>query len=94
MNFIYENERIFLEDENGRLQAELLYSNISDGAVNITSTFVDDSLRGKGIASELLKAAAEKFKAENKKVYPACSYAIKWFREHEEYSDIYFDVME
>ena len=56
--------------------------------VEITHTFVDDSLRGQGIAGNLMKAVAEELRAEKKKAVPVCSYAQAWFRRHPEYADV------
>lgn len=91
MNFIYEDNRIYLEDETGKTVAEVTFPNISENVVDINHTFVDDSLRGKGIASELIKAVAEKLKKENKKAHPTCSYAVKWFEKNKDYEDIYIN---
>ncbi len=91
MNFTYEENRIFLTDENGKTIAEVNFPSISDTVVNISHTFVDDSLRGQGVAGKLLVAVAEKLRQENKKAYPTCSYAIKWFEKNEYYRDIYVD---
>lgn len=91
MNFTYEDNRIFLSDENGKAVAEVNFPNISDTVVNINHTFVDDSLRGQGVAGELLEAVAVKLRQENKKAYPTCSYAIKWFEKNQDYRDIYVD---
>ena len=55
MKFQYEAERIYAEDEAGRLLAEVTLP-VKDGVANITHTFVDDSLRGQGVAA-LLKVA-------------------------------------
>ncbi len=91
MDFIYEKNRIYLEDENGKTIAEVSFPSISGNVVNIDHTFVDDSLRGQGVAGKLLEAAAEKIRKENMKAFPTCSYAVKWFEKNQEYKDIYVD---
>lgn len=88
MDFIYESNRIYLNDETGKTIAEVTFPAVTGQVVNLSHTFVDGSLRGKGIAGMLVKAAAEKIRQENKKVYPTCSYAVKWFDSHPEYADI------
>ncbi len=88
MEFIEEENRIYLSSETGRLLAEVTFPNISEQAVTIDHTFVDPSLRGQGIAEKLLSLAVQKIKRENFKVYPTCSYAVKWFGEHKEEQDI------
>jgi len=88
MDFIYEDNKIYLNNESGNMIAEVTFPKEGKDTVNINHTFVDDTLRGKGIASMLMKACAEKLKRENKKATLTCSYAIKWFEQNEEYSDI------
>lgn len=88
MNFIVENNRIYMEDESKKLLAEVTFENIDDNTVEIDHTFVDSSLSGKGIASELINMIALKLRSENKKAVPTCSYAVKWFEKHTEFQDI------
>ena len=45
MDFQSETGRIFLEDESGRLLAEVTFPSVSARVVDIRHTFVDDSLR-------------------------------------------------
>lgn len=87
-NFIYE-EIISLEGEDGKKIARLVITVIDEKTADISSTFVDDSLRGQGIASKLMQAAADKIREEGKKTYASCSYAEKWFEKHLDYHDIY-----
>lgn len=87
MDFRHQEDRIFAMDPAGKLLAEVTFP-ISDGVANINRTFVDDSLRGQGVASQLLTAAVEQIRAASQKVYPSCSYAIKWFSVHPEHSDL------
>lgn len=91
MNFINETNRIYAKDESGKVIAEVTFPNISDQTVDINHTFVDDSLRGQGVAGDLLEAAASMLRQQHKKAYPTCSYAVKWFEKHIEYADIYTD---
>lgn len=48
MDFQSETGRIFLEDEYGRLLAEVTFPSVSARVADIRHTFVDDSLRGQG----------------------------------------------
>ena len=87
MKFNYEDNRIFYNDDNGNLIAEVTFPVDNDVAV-INHTFVDNSLRGQGVANKLLYAAVNQIRSSGLKAMPTCSYAIKWFKEHPEYSDI------
>ena len=70
MDFQSETGRIFLEDESGRLLAEVTFPSVSARVVDIRHTFVDDSLRGQGVAGRLMEAAARQIRAEGKKARP------------------------
>ena len=51
-------------------------------------TFVDDTLRGQGVAGQLLQAAADQIRAEGKRARATCSYAEIWFERHPEEADL------
>lgn len=87
MKFQYEKERIFSEDETGRVIAEITFPT-KDRLADITHTFVDDSLRGQGAAAQLLSAAAAQIRSEGLKAKATCSYAAKWFEKHPEEEDL------
>lgn len=88
MTFMYEPNRIFHNDTNGCTLAEVTFPAVNENTVNINHTFVDDSLRGQGVASQLLEAAAAQIARDGKQVIPTCSYAVKWFEKHPEYQNI------
>ncbi len=88
MNFITDNDRIYLKDESGELLAEVTYPTVTDNVVNIDHTFVDSSLSGKGIAAQLIEALALKLRKDEKKAVLTCSYAVKWFENHPEFHDV------
>ena len=54
----------------------------------LNRTFVDESLRGQGVAGLLHQLAAEHIRTAGKTVRPTCSYAVAWFEKHPEYADI------
>ncbi len=88
MNFYHDANKISLLDEHDKTLAEITFPDVNDHTVNIDHTFVDDSLRGQGVAGKLVKAAAEQIKSQNKKAVLTCSYAVKWFAGHPEYDDL------
>ncbi len=87
-DFIYEPYRIYCEDENKKLLAEITFPAMDCRTVNINHTFVDDELRGQGIAGQLMQAAADTIRSRGKKALPTCSYAVHWFGKHPEYEDL------
>lgn len=56
---------------------------IHPGALEFTHTFVPATLRGRGIAKQLYDAAAAYLKEHGLKAIPTCSYAAKYFAEHQ-----------
>ena len=79
--FQKEQNRIFMNDEQGNLIAEVTFPETGPGVFTINHTFVDPSLRGQGIASKLVEAAVDEISARNGEVRATCSYAVKWLNE-------------
>jgi predicted GNAT family acetyltransferase len=48
----------------------------------IDHTFVDESLRGQGIASKLVQAAVDEIESKGGVVKATCSYAVNWLDKH------------
>ena len=89
MELNYDSDRIYINHpQNGNPVAEIFFPEEADGIHNITHTVVDNNLRGSGIAGLLTLAVAEKLRKAGKKTRLTCSYAVKWFAEHPEYSDV------
>lgn len=88
MNFTYNQNQIAYFDASGKLLAEVTFPDIDDQIVDISHTFVDDSLRGQGVAGQLMEAAAGYLRSQNKQATLTCSYAVKWFDQHPEYRDV------
>jgi predicted GNAT family acetyltransferase len=88
MNFIHEQNKIYLNDDNNHMIAVVTFPKIQDNVVNIDHTYVDNSLRGQGIAGKLMEEAVTQLRENNQKAKLSCSYAVKWFEDHPECSDI------
>lgn len=84
MEFIYEPNRIHAEDADGKVIAEVTFP-VKDDIATVDHTWVDDSLRGQGVAGELVKSAAEKILADGYQLAATCPYAVSWFAKHPEY---------
>ena len=82
MNFIKEKNRIYLENKEGKIIAEITFEEIQGGVYNINHTFVDETLRGQGIASRLVEEAVKEIEARGAKVTATCSYASKWLEKN------------
>ncbi|ROU05714.1 GNAT family N-acetyltransferase [Lysobacter enzymogenes] len=69
------------------VEAELEYQLRGDQLV-IAHTGVPEAIGGRGIASDLVRAAFEYARQAGYKVRPACSYAAAWAERHPEYSQL------
>jgi len=92
MEFIYENNRIYAEGENHLLLAEVTFPARDETRVNIDHVYVDHSLRGGGVAQDLMLKAYDYIKSKNLKIIAKCPYAISWFKRFEQYQDIVINV--
>ncbi|HHU22965.1 MAG TPA: N-acetyltransferase [Clostridiales bacterium] len=61
---------------------------MSDKVVDICHTFVDESLRGQGIADKLVRAVIAEIQPKEYKIRTSCPYAKTWFSSHPEYADL------
>ena len=82
MEFIKGNSRIYSLDNNKKVVAEITFDEIEKGIFNIDHTFVDESLRGQGIAGKLVEMAVEEIEKRGGKVEATCSYARKWLEKN------------
>lgn len=90
MEFLREDHAIVVRDENSKMIAEITYRDTdNDQVVAADHTYTSDSLRGQGVASQLLDELIKDMKAQGKKIYPICPYVVKKFDdEPEKYADI------
>ncbi len=58
------------------------------GVVVITHTETPAALRGRGIASQLVKGALHQIRAEGSKVVAGCGFVVDYLASHPEFSDI------
>lgn len=61
---------------------------LSGNTMTITHTGVPTAVGGRGIAGELVRAAAHTARAAGWKVVPACSYAETYFKRDKSFADI------
>lgn len=87
MEFQHSQERIFAVAPDGALLAEITFP-ASGGIANINHTFVSDTLRGQGIAGQLMEAAVAQLRAQNQRAVATCPYAVRWFESHPEQADL------
>jgi len=91
MDFKENSEKIWLENEEGKVVAYVEFPEIN-GVANVMHTVVDKSLRGQGIAGKLLTALVEKMEKEGRKIELTCSYAIDWFEKNKGHENVLADT--
>jgi len=85
----YEPGRIYSISDDKELLAETTYEVKENRVVDINHTYVAPSLRGKGVAGEMMEHVANYFRKHSLKVTASCSYANNWLKKHrDEYADI------
>ena len=88
MTYVRNNEarrRFELDVEGGMAFANYVTTPM---AIVITHTETPRALRGRGIASELVKGALELLRADGRKVRAGCSFVADYLDQHPEYQDI------
>jgi predicted GNAT family acetyltransferase len=71
-------------------EAEMDYVARRPGVVVITHTETPPQHRGQGVAASLVAKAVADFRADGRKVIPACWFARQQFREHPDWADLLF----
>jgi predicted GNAT family acetyltransferase len=91
MEYTRESNRIYAINEDGKLLAEVTFPKVTDDVVDINHTFVDDSLRGQGIAGKLMEEVVAFLRENHKKAVLTCSYAILWFGKNDQYKGLIWE---
>ena len=84
--FQKEENRIYLEDEEGKLFGEINFEKVDNDSYNIYHTFVDESMRGQKLASQLVQEAVKEIEKKGAKVVASCSYAKAWLEKNKKRS--------
>lgn len=86
MEFRTYKNRIVLVDDEEQALAEIDFPAMEEepGTVEITHTYVDESLRGRGLAGKLMTRLIAYLERNQLKAWPSCSYAVDWFAKHSE----------
>lgn len=82
------DQRFYIENDRGDTVAFIEYSFDDARTLIANSTFVDPSLRGQGVAKELLDHLARFARENGYRVRPLCSYVVKAFEQSDAYDDI------
>jgi predicted GNAT family acetyltransferase len=82
MNYRYEDHRIYVTNQDGKVIVNATFPFIKEGTVVVDHTFVDPSLRGQGVASNLMHEVYQYAKKKGYKMVATCPYAVVWFKKH------------
>ena len=85
MDLVMERDRSQYLDDGWNVLAEVTFPVVEPG-VEINHTFVDESLRGQGVAGQLMHRAVASIAASGYFARPTCSYAVSWFEKHPEHA--------
>ena len=85
MEYITYKNRIAVM-ENGEEVGEVTFPESEKGVYVINHTYVDNRLRGQGIASELVSRAVEEIERRGGHVTATCSYALLWLARNRGYN--------
>lgn len=86
------NYNSVIYEVDGRKVAFIEYPEYKNGVVNITHTYVTDSLRGNGVAGLMMKLVVDHLDRTNRKAKVTCSYAIEWFKKNPSASKVLYKV--
>ena len=78
----------FLNDDQSNRIAEISYVWSGEHKIIANHTWVDNSLRGQGIARQLLDTLVEFAREKNLKIVPTCSYVDVMFRREKSFADV------
>jgi predicted GNAT family acetyltransferase len=88
VNFVHEPNMVYALGEGGNVAAFVTFPDLADGTVTIERVYVDESLRGGGVAAALMEQAYENIKSSGRRASATCSYAVSWFKKNPGMSDI------
>ena len=78
----------YIADEEGEWIAEMTYRREGKRKMVIDHTEVGESLKGKGIGKQLVKAGVKYARAKNLLIKPTCPFVKKVLESSEEYEDV------
>jgi predicted GNAT family acetyltransferase len=72
------------------VEGDIAFANyrMTPSTVIITHTETPRALRGRGIASELVKGALKLIRGDGKRVVAGCGFVAGYLRKHPEYADL------
>ena len=78
----------FFIERDGRHIAEITYQYQDEATIVADHTWVDNSLRGQGVARQLLDVLVAFAREKQLKIVPTCSYVEVMFRRDKSFVDV------
>ena len=78
----------FFIERDGRHIAEITYQYQNEATIVADHTWVDNSLRGQGVARQLLDTLVAFAREKQLKIVPTCSYVDVMFQREAEFADV------
>jgi uncharacterized protein len=78
---------VFEYEKDGEKLAEIEWTQ-HDNVMDMTHTYVSDTLRGQGVAKKLLDKAADYARENQLKMNGICSYVVAAFEKSDAYDDV------
>jgi predicted GNAT family acetyltransferase len=88
MSDIRNNENLHRYELETEGQAAVAYYKLAPGVITLTHTETPMALRGRGIASRLVRGALEDARARGLKVVPKCPFVSAYIARHPEFGDL------
>lgn len=85
-----EDQGMYGRDADGKVLVKGTWVIDEQGAYVVDHTFVDESLRGQGMAGKLMTKIADHFRAIGVQTSGSCSYAKAWYEKNK---DAYKDIL-
>jgi predicted GNAT family acetyltransferase len=83
-----DNKGMFFVEDNGEIEAEMIYHMTSPDKMVIEHTEVGEELRGQNVGYELVRAAVEYARQHHIKITVWCPFAKKVFDKKPDWSDV------
>lgn len=87
MEIKHGQNRFYIENESTEI-AEITFIPQNNNTIIIDHTFVDPSLRGQGVAKQLLDEVVRYAREKNLKIIPMCSYAVTAMKRDQSMQDV------
>lgn len=85
-----EQAKRFVVEELGH-EAYLEYFELPDGSLDFAHTYTPNEIRGRGIATAIIRGALDYARENGKMVVPGCPFVRTYVDRHEKYRELIVD---